>query len=211
MGAFLSILKGGSNESEPIDAPVDFNAKPTEKEILYSDLISITSQFQAFIDKAEGYKGCGDFIRLAISTPSKTNDENAWNAILPSVATLKAFYDFSCQMDVVLVKLLTFLCTDDPTVTFANYQASTFQLATIISFAIQFDLLKMANPSIQNDFSYYRRTVSRMKIQNNQGNIVVNDELANRMSLFFAHSNPITKLLIDSIAAAVVAVHLYLM
>ncbi|KAJ3359307.1 Protein fam49a [Kappamyces sp. JEL0680] len=61
----------------------------------------------------------------------------------------------------------------------------------------------MGNPSIQNDFSYYRRTVSRMKMGNNQGNIVVNDELANRMSLFFAHSNPLSKALIDSLTNAI--------
>jgi hypothetical protein len=63
-------------------------------------------------------------------------------------------------------KLVAFLTSDDPAKTFEKYQASAYQLATIVNFAIQFDLLKMGNPSIQNDFSYYRRTVSRMKLGN---------------------------------------------
>ena len=57
----------------------------------------------------------------------------------------------------------------------------------------------MGNPNIQNDFSYYRRTLSRMRMSNpGQQNVVVQDELANRMSLFYAHSTPMTKSLIDS-------------
>ncbi|KAI9347194.1 protein FAM49B [Zopfochytrium polystomum] len=58
----------------------------------------------------------------------------------------------------------------------------------------------MSNPNIQNDFSYYRRTLSRMRMTNGGPNyhIVVQDELANRMSLFYAHSTPMTKSIIDS-------------
>lgn len=59
---------------------------------------------------------------------------------------------------------MAFLCSDEPTVTFEKHQASAYQLATCINFAIQFDLIKMSNPSIQNDFSYYRRSVSKMKL-----------------------------------------------
>jgi len=50
--------------------------------------------------------------------------------------------------------------------------------------------LKMVNPAIQNDFSYYRRTLNRRKIQRIDQNITIRDELANRMSLFFAYPTP---------------------
>ncbi|KAM3865811.1 CYFIP-related Rac1 interactor B-like [Diretmus argenteus] len=58
----------------------------------------------------------------------------------------------------------------------------------------------MTNPAIQNDFSYYRRTISRMRINNlaaDEGN-EVNNELANRMSLFYANSTPMLKMLSDA-------------
>lgn len=86
----------------------------------------------------------------------------------------------------------------------------------------------MTNPAIQNDFSYYRRTISRMRINNlsvrntemcrqfdspeksvrmlltvffflqaDTGN-EVNNELANRMSLFYASATPMLKTLSDA-------------
>lgn len=46
----------------------------------------------------------------------------------------------------------------------------------------------MKTPAIQNDFSYYRRTVSRQRLDyNNQS--LISTELANRMSLFYAHAS----------------------
>lgn len=56
----------------------------------------------------------------------------------------------------------------------------------------------MINPAIQNDFSYYRRTLSRMKLAKKDGNIKVRDELANRMSLFFAYPTPMMKVLSET-------------
>ena len=48
----------------------------------------------------------------------------------------------------------------------------------------------MVNPAIQNDFSYYRRTLNRLKLSKKDLNISIRDELANRMSLFFAYPTP---------------------
>jgi hypothetical protein len=58
----------------------------------------------------------------------------------------------------------------------------------------------MANPNIQNDFSYYRRSLSRMRMSGGQGvDIPVLEDLANRMSLFYAGSTPMLNSFIDSI------------
>ncbi|XP_067317731.1 CYFIP-related Rac1 interactor A-like isoform X4 [Anolis sagrei] len=55
----------------------------------------------------------------------------------------------------------------------------------------------MTNPAIQNDFSYYRRTISRNRINNLQLDVEseVNNEMANRMSLFYAEATPMLKTL----------------
>jgi hypothetical protein len=45
-------------------------------------------------------------------------------------------------------------------------QALAKQFAEILQFVLRFDDLKMNNPAIQNDFSYYRRTLNRMKMNN---------------------------------------------
>jgi hypothetical protein len=125
----------------------------------------------------------------AISSPGKATEDAAWEAILPAISKLKDVYEFAmqvgkwkrkepqifhCMLTILFLfitesafpKLVAFLCAEDPASSFEKYQASAYQLATTINFAIQFDLIKMGNPSIQNDFSYYRRTVSKMKLAN---------------------------------------------
>jgi hypothetical protein len=58
----------------------------------------------------------------------------------------------------------------------------------------------MVNPAIQNDFSYYRRVLSRVKhsSKEDKSKIVVDEELANKMSFFFAYPTPMMKVLIDA-------------
>ena len=54
----------------------------------------------------------------------------------------------------------------------------------------------MKTPAIQNDFSYYRRIVSRQRIHNCTE--LVSTEMANRMSLFYAHATPMLKVLSEA-------------
>lgn len=58
-------------------------------------------------------------------------------------------------------------------------------------------VFQMKTPAIQNDFSYYRRTVSRQRIENTS-QMLVSTELANRMSLFYAHATPMLKVLSEA-------------
>ncbi|KAJ3272671.1 Protein fam49a [Terramyces sp. JEL0728] len=165
MGILLSILKG-QGEANPIDIPIDFNAQPTpDEQQIYQQCAQAAKSYKEYIESIEKYTGCGEFIRQAISSPSKQNDDQAWEAVIPCVAKLKEYYEFAQQLEQLFPK--------------------------------------MGNPNIQNDFSYYRRTVSRMKMSNSNSGNIVSDELANRMSLFFAHSNPVTKALIDSVSAGI--------
>merc|ERR1712054_587188 len=87
-------------------------------------------------------------------------------------------------------KLLSTLCKSDPKANLRTQQSLAKQLADVFDFVLRFDDLKMVNPAIQNDFSYYRRTLNRMKLSKNDLNISIRDELANRMSLFFAYPTP---------------------
>lgn len=73
------------------------------------------------------------------------------------------------------------------------------KLATIYSWhrLYHFYLFQMKTPAIQNDFSYYRRIVSRQRIDNTS-QMLVTTELANRMSLFYAHATPMLKVLSEA-------------
>jgi hypothetical protein len=110
-------------------------------------------------------------------------------------------------IDSCFSKLLAFLFDSKQPVkaSLERKQATANLFARVLTFALDFDDLKMTNPSIQNDFSYYRRTLSRMKMTKTNKELfdsaVVKDELANRMSLFYAYPTPMLKTLVDSLTS----------
>jgi len=200
MGALVSLF--GGEKKMTIDIFLDFEAAvpgENEKEIhsLVADVLSAAEQI---LEKLQAYKGCEEFIRSAISKPGVETEKAAWDAILPAVETLQEFYEFSVEVEKIYPKLLTslFQANDDLKNNLQGQQSLAKQLADIFDFALRFDDMKMINPGIQNDFSYYRRTLSRMKINNKAGDIKIKDELANRMSLFFAYPTPMMKVLTDT-------------
>jgi len=101
--------------------------------------------------KIKAFKGCGDYIREAITTPSPENEEAAWAAVVPSVDILKEFYEFSLSVEKHLGKLLSTLTKESMADQndLSDDQALTKQLAEIFDFVLRFDDLKMTNPAIQ--------------------------------------------------------------
>jgi len=190
MGSLISYLSQGDRSE---DIMIDFEkAEPQtdiEKEI-HANVSAVLNKGPNILDRLQSYQGCEEFIRKAITNPGPETEEAAWEAVLPAVDELKQFYDFSLELDEVFPKLLAALCKTDPKANLANLQSLAKQLANVFDFVLRFDDLKMVNPAIQNDFSYYRRTLNRMKLSKKDLNISIRDELANRMSLFFAYPTP---------------------
>jgi len=190
MGSLISYLSQGDRSE---DIMIDFEkAEPqtdAEKEI-HANVSAVLNKGPNILDRLSSYQGCEEFIRKAITNPGPETEEAAWEAVLPAVDELKQFYDFSLELDEVFPKLLAALCKTDPKANLANLQSLAKQLANVFDFVLRFDDLKMVNPAIQNDFSYYRRTLNRMKLSKKDLNISIRDELANRMSLFFAYPTP---------------------
>ena len=67
----------------------------------------------------------------------------------------------------------------------------------------------MNNPDIQNDFSYFRRTMSRRNLNMASVGVdydegkCVSTELANEMSLFYAEATPMLKTLTNATSSFV--------
>lgn len=91
-------------------------------------------------------------------------------------------------------------CAADQPDCIRNNVALAKQVALLFDFVFHFDEAKMINPAIQNDFSYYRRVLSRMKNANKdeKAKVKVDEELANKMSFFFAYPTPMMKVIIDA-------------
>jgi len=199
MGQLLSLIQGSENVERTF---IDFeNARPSEEEQeLHTTVADVMNKSPQIIDRLLKYTGCEEFIRKAITNPGPETEDAAWEAVLPAVDQLQQFYDFSIELEQCFPKLLVALCKNDPRAQLSSHKALAKQLADVFDFVLHFDDSKMGNPAIQNDFSYYRRTLNRMKLSKKDINIRIRDELANRMSLFFAYPTPMMKVLSETTA-----------
>ncbi|XP_046554655.1 CYFIP-related Rac1 interactor B-like [Haliotis rubra] len=207
MGNLLRILLNNEPPAKAQDIFVDFeNTEPTPQERpVYSMVDAVLKVSHEITKELRKYTGATEEIRQAISNPTiAEHQEKALEAVFPLVLKLKAFYEFSLKLENVVPDLLRELCSDNMTPReHLECQQSLFkQFAEILDFVLTFDDLKMTNPAIQNDFSYYRRTLSRKRLANEDENEeeTVSNEMANRMSLFYAHATPMLKTLSDATA-----------
>ncbi|XP_038057553.1 CYFIP-related Rac1 interactor B-like [Patiria miniata] len=206
MGNLLLKLRGPQDDDPQIF--IDFEkAEPKEnEEELYNMAEDVLREADEILKDLQHYGGAGESIRAAICNPRNEElQQKAWADVCPLVARLKRYFEYSQKIEKALRPLLQELCTDvdmKPAEHLDSHQALAKQFAKILHFTLKFDDLKMTNPSIQNDFSYYRRTLSRIKMQDtDQGQnrtFAVNNEMANRMSLFLAEACPMLKVLSDS-------------
>ncbi|KAI9340475.1 hypothetical protein BDR26DRAFT_918657 [Obelidium mucronatum] len=212
MGAVLCLPESDVQQQPPVEINVSLqNAPPKPEELhLLKTVNSILSSSNHYIKSLEQYKGCGDAIRVAISRPSPQAEEAVWAALVPTILQLKLYYEYSLQLNDIFPKLLSFLSNSANKKTIEameTYQATTKRLADVLYFASVFDEIKIANPNIQNEFSYYRRALQKVRMNGNQpqmpgaprefARMVVDDTTANNMSMFYAQPSPILKTLID--------------
>lgn len=205
MGGLLSLLGRGSGDSSIPDLNFDpENSVPTEDELsLHGRVSALLLPTDTLLDSLRRYEGCGDLIRKAISNPTEDSQEEAWQAVQPAVAKLKRYFEYSSTLENAVPELLKALCEGDVRKNFEQNQSLTKLLADVLDFAFEFDYLKMKTPSIQNDFSYYRRTLSRGKLasETDLRTDMIEDELANRISLFYANPTPMLITIINAAAA----------
>ncbi|KAL7300476.1 hypothetical protein TKK_0006478 [Trichogramma kaykai] len=215
MGKLLSLLARDETTCctpAKYDVFLDFeNAQPSDIERdTFEAVQRVLKDSESILQEIQCYKGAGKEIREAISAPTEECQRRAYLTVAPLVAKLKRFYEFSLELERVVPKILGQLCSGNlsPTQHLETQQALVKQLAEILEFVLKFDEFKMKTPAIQNDFSYYRRTLTRASLissnnatskDNNaasdEKDLVVGNELANRMSLFYAHATPMLRVL----------------
>jgi len=200
MGLLISLIQGDDKNSEFVF--VDFeNAVPSsddEKEV-YNAVSAVLDKATTILDSLEKYAGCEELIKTAIQNPSPESVEKAWEALLPHIDKLKEYYDFSLELEDCFPRLLQTLCKNDPQQNVGTLQALTKQVAQVFDFVLRFDDLKMVNPAIQNDFSYYRRSRNQRRLQQADMNSNIQEEVTNRMSLFYAYPTPMMNTIKETI------------
>jgi hypothetical protein len=195
---------GDSTESDdtPSDLVLDFTANHTQKSDesrkLFDEVNEQMKEGPVQLEVLQGYTGCEEPIRKALNEPGPKTEQAAWKTVSKAVDKLYEFYIFSTVLQKHWAKILDTVCQDDSVQGLRDNLAFAKQIAQIFDFVFHFDEAKMVNPAIQNDFSYYRRVLGRMKNTDKEKKNKVDEELANKMSFFFAYPTPMMKILIDS-------------
>ncbi|RCH81121.1 Protein fam49a [Rhizopus azygosporus] len=209
MGQLLSSLnlRGNSDIVPEIGFDIE-NAAPSPEELeIYNELHTLLIQPTSnLLQSFKQYEPASDAIRDAIATPSDDNEDKAWNAVLPTVNMLRTFYSYSSELGRGIPILLNVLCKDGTTKDLDRHPGLTKLFADLLDFVFEFDYLKIRNPTIQNDFSFYRRTLQRGRstidvndpTKSDLRTAMDEDDLANRISLFIAYSTPMLKCVIDT-------------
>ncbi|KAI8601336.1 hypothetical protein EDD21DRAFT_374703 [Dissophora ornata] len=109
------------------------------------------------------------------------------------------FFRYSTSIENHLPQILQTLCVGDVNKNLERHQTLARVLCQLLDFVFEFDSLKMKTPQIQNDFSYYRRCLSRGKLSNDGDlkSAMNEDELANQVSMFYAYPTPMLKTVTD--------------
>jgi hypothetical protein len=193
----------GQVDKTPNGLELNFlNPEPQDDEErkIYDIVAQALNEGPTHLETLRDYAGCEEPIRKALNDPGPKTEGAAWAAVTEAVAKLYEFYKFALELEKVWPQILDTLCTDNPITGVQTHLALAKQLSEIFDFVFHFDEAKMVNPAIQNDFSYYRRVLSRVKhsTKEDKSKIVVDEELANKMSFFFAYPTPMMKVLIDA-------------
>ncbi|GAA5805313.1 hypothetical protein EDC94DRAFT_639395 [Helicostylum pulchrum] len=189
------------------------NATPSSDELqLYNKLASmLVKPGPALLHLLRSYVPASEQIRDAIAKPTPENESRAWEAVSPTVDILRDIYDYSADLKEGLPKLLSVLCQGDVSKNLEKNQGLAKLFAELLDFVFEFDHLKMHSPTLQNDFSYYRRMLQRGRYSSNHGpegdakssvsdlrSAMIEDDQANRISLFIAYPTPMLKCIIDT-------------
>lgn len=194
MGGFFSLFQQDVDVS---DVFVDFkSAQPSENEKALCEQVDLLlNRGSELVKHVEGYTDCSAVIRKALSNPTPENEEEAFKIVKTNANLINDFYQHSKSMEVVFPKLLKALSADDEKRSVQDKQAVAKKTAELLDFVLKFDELKMLRPGMQNDFSFYRRSLGRHAAD---PDLIVKDDEASFISLFIAQPIPMMTVLISS-------------
>jgi len=176
------------DHSRYADIPFDDQINPHALENpLYQQSQHILEQCNQAMDMMENYRGCDEAIAQAMTTFDNIESQRTvLSTIRPNMECIQFFHNLSEEIERFIPDLLTALL---PTSSFQENRLLAFKLAQILHFIISFDSIKMRKPEIQNDFSFYRRTISKIP---SDPNVIMDTLQASNVSLFVAEYLPVT-------------------
>jgi len=145
-------------------------------------------------------KGASEEIRAAVLNPDDGDvQKNVMMVLNGLVMRIKTYFELAQRLEKVIPLLLWELCSGPlpPAEHLEANEALCKQLSHLIDFVLRFDCVKMNTPALQNDFSYYRRLISRDQVFDSQSCLA--PDMAGALSLFLASPTPMLTTLISSV------------
>ncbi|PVV00336.1 hypothetical protein BB560_005288 [Smittium megazygosporum] len=219
MGNLLSIFKSGSSQNGESSASGNFlygqtslssqfpkAALSLECEIDYDTTDELSQKLIACLERSEdclsklkNYTGSSNYIRTAITTPTPENEELAWKSLSPMITLLRDCFVLSHDIESLIPGTLEVLLSDDDDDSDLRMNVAIL-FAKLIDYSFEFDNTKMGLSDIQNDLSFYRRILPRVKNSlKDENNDLLSSEVTNQMSLFYAYHNPMIKTFVDKV------------
>jgi hypothetical protein len=189
MGHVFSFLAGSNRP--PSDIFIDFEnaaAKDPHSEA-HAAVRSTIAEGQSILQSVQSYgKGARAHVGDALASKDMSKKISAFTLALPFIERIAAFSDFAQSLSNMVPGLVDELTAADD---LEHQQALAKMLADVLSFVVQFDAAKLMAPSIQNDFSFYRRMYSKMiVVEEVAPKMKVTDDEANMISMFIAQPTP---------------------
>ncbi|GMH96936.1 hypothetical protein TrST_g6261 [Triparma strigata] len=164
-----SVLKNAAKSFSPVS---------TEIETQIEDL-------KWMVEWLDSYKPCLEPIRLALSSPSNSDlQEKAFQELNPNIVDIQKFYTKAQSLSEFIPLVLASLEAEgridlDPYL--------TRQFLQVLQLMYMADQRKMMCPGLQNDFSFYRRTVAKFPQE-----APVSETVANQISMWIAEASPLS-------------------
>ena len=131
-----------------------------------------------------------------MSSPSDQElQQVAFSALLPNVKLIQKFFNTANETAEYAVNLLQELSGD---MAMRTNMHKTYQLIQLLNTLYAVDQAKMMTPGIQNDFSFYRRSVGKFQSQ-----APVPETAANQISMWIAEATPMLSSLTMALKTAI--------
>ena len=149
-----------------------------------TDIETHITNLKDILEWLESYSPCLESIRLALSSPSNTElQSRAFQELKPNVIKIEGFHKNVLLLSEFVPLLLASLEAEGR---IDNDPYLTRQFLQLLQLMCKVDTTKMMCPGLQNDFSFYRRSVGKFSDQ-----APVSETSANQISMWIAEATPL--------------------
>mmetsp|Transcript_36538 Transcript_36538/g.68059 ORF Transcript_36538/g.68059 Transcript_36538/m.68059 type:complete len:300 (+) Transcript_36538:80-979(+) len=199
--------KFGMTAAMKID--VDFNLNGIEPTGVHASTIESSlhhlSEARNLLKDLVNYHGNGESIRVALSNSQDVDlQRESFSNLCPNIDVIARFHRLSVDIATDAASLANELITVENVKENLTYVKL---LGEILLFAFEFDQMKMMKPEIQNDFSFYRRSLGSAATGGDA--LPLPSDEANVVSMWLAGSLPMMGSICAALASeSVVLVHM---